>query len=126
MASILIIDDDEAVRSATIILLNANGFDVVAVPDGESGIDASRARRFDLVIVDLFMTGMNGLDTTKAIHENRPQTPIIVVSGFMLGGSCPEMPNFEAMAMEAGARAIQYKPIRPKIFLQAINEAIAA
>jgi len=126
MASILIIDDDEAVRSATKILLDANGFDVVAVGDGESGIKASKARHFDLVIVDLFMTGMNGLETTKFIHKYSPQTPIIVLSGFMLGSSSPEMPEFETMATEAGARVVQYKPIRPKMFLQAINDAIAA
>lgn|SRR5665213_2373932 len=124
MARVLIIDDDEAVRSATKILLDANGFDVTAVADGQSGIKAIEARHFDLVIVDLFMPGTNGLDTTKAILKNSPLMPVIVVSGFMFGGSSPEMPDFEAMAMEAGAKAIQYKPIRPKVFLQAINDAI--
>jgi hypothetical protein len=64
------------------------------------------------------------IDTTKGILKNSPLTPVIVVSGFMFGGSSPEMPDFEAMAIEAGAKAVQYKPIRPKVFLQAINDAI--
>jgi two-component system response regulator MtrA len=124
MNSILVIDDDEAVRGATKILLEANGFDVVAVADGQSGIMAIKDRHFDLGVIDLFMPGMSGLDTTKAILKNSPSMPVIVVSGFMFGGSAPEMPGFEAMAIEAGAKSVQYKPIRPKVFLQAINDAI--
>lgn len=124
MTCILIIDDDEAVRGATKILLDANGFDVVAVADGQSGINAIKDRRFDLVIIDLFMPGMSGLDTTKAILKNNPLMPIIVVSGFMFGGSSPDMPGFEAMAIEAGAKSVQYKPFRPKDLLRAIQDVL--
>jgi len=126
MARILIIDDDEAVRRATTILLEANGFDVVAVADGMSGINAIKDRQFDAAIVDLFMSGMNGLETTKAIRKHSPLMPIIAASGFMFGGSCPEMPDFEAMAVEAGATSTLYKPFRPKEFVQAIQKAIGA
>jgi CheY-like chemotaxis protein len=126
MVCILLIDDDAAARSATSILLAANGFDVVEAPDGKSGIDAIKARQFDLAIVDLFMPGMNGLDTTKAIRKISPDLPIITASGFMFSGSCPEMPNFDAMAVEAGAVSTLYKPFRPKQLLQAVHEAIGA
>jgi CheY-like chemotaxis protein len=64
MACVLIIDDDEAERSATKIALEANSFEVVAVEDGKSDINAIKDRQFDLVIVDLFMRGMDGLETT--------------------------------------------------------------
>ncbi|MGH6726825.1 MAG: response regulator [Pseudolabrys sp.] len=124
MASILIIDDDEAVRAATKILLEANGFEAVAVADGKSGVAAISQRPFDLVIVDLFMTGMNGLETTKAIREISPRVPIVAASGFMFGGSCPEMPDFGAMAVEAGATATLYKPFHPKEFLKTIRDAM--
>lgn len=124
MACILIIDDDEAVRNATKIVLEANGFEVVAVADGKSGISKIKDRRFDLIIVDLFMPGMDGLATTRAIHQLNPLVPIISASGFMFGGSCPEMPNFQAMAAEAGAISTLYKPFRPKELLQAVRNAI--
>jgi CheY-like chemotaxis protein len=62
MACVLIIDDDEAERSATKIALEANSFEVVE--DGKSDINAIKDRQFDLVIVDLFMRGMDGLETT--------------------------------------------------------------
>jgi len=124
MRSVLIVDDDEAVRSATTILLNANGFEVVAVGDGNAGIEAIKGRHFDVVIVDLFMRGMNGLETTRGIRKYDAKIPIIAASGFMLDGTCPEMPEFEAMAREAGATATMYKPFRPKIVLQTIQDAL--
>lgn len=126
MALVLIIDDDEAVRSATKILLDANGFEVVTVADGSAGIEAIKARHFDLAIVDLFMAGMDGLVTTRAIREHDPQMPIIAASGFMLRGSVPEMPEFEAMALEAGATTTMYKPFRPKDLLRIIRESLSA
>ncbi|HTC02274.1 MAG TPA: response regulator [Xanthobacteraceae bacterium] len=124
MVRILIIDDDAAVRSATKIALEVNGFDVVAVADGKSGISAIQEQQFDVVIVDLFMPGMDGLATTTAIRKINPHMPIITASGFMFGGACPEMPNFQAMAEEAGATAALYKPFRPKELLQAVQKAI--
>lgn len=124
MARILIIDDDEYVRGATKFLLDSHGFEVVAVADGKSGIDALKARSFDLIVVDLFMAGMNGLETMKAIRESNPHVPIIAVSGFLFKGYCPDMPNFEDMAVEAGATAAMYKPIRPAEFLRTINCSI--
>jgi CheY-like chemotaxis protein len=69
MMPILIIDDDETVRNTTTVLLEGRGFDVVAVANGESGIDAVKAAPFDAVIVDLFMPKMDGLKTTRAIHQ---------------------------------------------------------
>jgi CheY-like chemotaxis protein len=124
MARILIIDDDESVRTASKKILEANGFDAVAVADGVSGVNAIGRQHFDLVIVDLFMPGMNGLDTTKAIRKLNRLVPIIAASGFMFGRSCPEMPNFEVMVMEAGATSALYKPFRPKELVQAIEKAI--
>ena len=125
MACILIIDDDEAVRSATEIVLNVNGFDVVAVANAKLGIEAIKERHIDAVIIDLFMPGMDGLEATKAIWKLSSSVPIIAASGFLFGGdSCPEMPNFQDMAAEAGATSTLYKPFRPQVLLQAIQNAI--
>jgi CheY-like chemotaxis protein len=124
MARILIIDDDEYVRGATKFLLDSHGFEVTEVADGKSGVEAIKAHSFDLIVVDLFMAGMNGLETMKAIRECNAQVPIIAVSGFHFKGYCPDMPNFEDMAMEAGATAAMYKPIRPAEFLRTINCSI--
>ncbi len=124
MARILIIDDDEAVREATLIMLEGRGFDVVAVASGQSGVDAVKVGAFDAVIVDIFMPGMDGMATTRAIHQHSPAMPIIAVSGFMFAGRCPTMPDFYPMAAEAGAIAALYKPLRPNELMQAIADAM--
>jgi CheY-like chemotaxis protein len=123
MMPILIIDDDETVRNTTTVLLEGRGFDVVAVANGESGIDAVKAAPFDAVIVDLFMPKMDGLKTTRAIHQQSPAAPIIAVSGFMFRGRCPTMPDFHPMATEAAAVTTLYKPLRPNELVQAIAYA---
>ena len=126
MPRVLIIDDDEAVRKAAAIVLEARGFDVVAVENGQAGVEAVKAGPFDAVIVDVFMPGMDGFATTRAIHQHRPTTPIIAVSGFMFSGNCPTMPDFQLMAAEAGAVATLYKPLRPNELVQALTEAIGS
>lgn len=124
MARILVIDDDEAVSRTVEIILGANGFEVITAPDGKAGISAVKEQSFDLVIVDLFMPGMDGLETTKAIHKADPRVPIITASGFMFSGPCPEMPNFQAMAVDAGATSAVYKPFRPKELVHAVQKAL--
>jgi CheY-like chemotaxis protein len=126
MTNILVIDDDKLVREATQILLRAKGYDVSGVADGKSGIEAMRSGQFDLVIVDLFMPDMDGLQVIKAIRQFRPSTPMIAASGFMFGKACPEMPEFEAMATEAGAVSTLYKPLRPNDVLHTIEKALGA
>jgi CheY-like chemotaxis protein len=128
MARILVVDDDEAVCRATTIILEARGFEVVAVTTGQAGIDALKAGPFEAAIVDLFMPGMDGLATIRAIHEVTPDTPIIAVSGFMFRGRGrpPAMPNFHPMATEAGAVATLYKPFRPSELGQVVADAIGA
>jgi CheY-like chemotaxis protein len=123
-AIILIIDDNEAVRHTTKIILEASGFEAVAVADGKSGIDAVKNRHFDVIIVDLFMPGMDGLATARAIRALSPLLPIIAASGFMFEGWCPEMPHFQEMAEEAGAVATLYKPFRPKQLVAAIQKVL--
>jgi CheY-like chemotaxis protein len=124
MPRILIIDDEKAVGTTAKIVLNANGFEAMAVVDGKSGIEAIKQQEFDAVIVDLFMPGMNGLEVASAIRKIRPSTPIIAASGFMFGGDCPEMPNFREIAAEAGATSALYKPFRPQQLLDAVRQAI--
>jgi CheY-like chemotaxis protein len=125
MPAILIIDDDKLVRDTTRILLRANGYDVAMAQDGKSGIAAIEAGKFDLAIVDLFMPDMDGLKVVEAIRRIDPRLPIIVASGFMFDGECPQMPGFEVMAAEAGAILTLYKPLRPNEVLQAVGKALA-
>jgi CheY-like chemotaxis protein len=124
MPKILIIDDDRLVRESARIIFNVKGYEVVVAEDGKSGIELAQSDQFDLAIVDLFMPGMDGLQVIEAIRKSNPNIPMIAASGFMFGGDCPTMPNFEAMASEAGAISTLYKPFRPDALLQAAEKAI--
>ena len=100
MRSILVIATARLLREAMQIMLRAGGYDVTVAVDGKSGIEAIKSRPFDLAIVDLFMPDMNGLKVTEAVRQSNPTIPLIIASGFMFGGDCPPMPEFEAMATE--------------------------
>lgn len=122
---ILVIDDDRLVRETTRIVLAGKGYTVTVAENGTSGIEAAQSDTFDAVIVDLFMPDIDGLKVIETLHRAYPDLPLIAASGFMFGGGAvPEMPNFEAMTMEAGATATLYKPFRPETLLQTVSSAI--
>jgi CheY-like chemotaxis protein len=126
MARILVIDDDKGVADTARNILEREGHDVVVAEDGSAGLWTMRDGRFDLAIVDLFMPGMDGLETARALRRLAPVMPIIAMSGFMFRGECPEMPHFSAMAKEAGALATLYKPFRRHDLLRVIDEVTGA
>ena len=81
MANLLIVDDDPAVQATIRIVLERAGHSVVVAGDGRKGLAIFEAGDFDLLVLDIFMPGMDGLETMKLIHQRRPQTPILVISG---------------------------------------------
>ena len=81
MARILVIDDDEAVRSVLTILLGQKAHQVVTAQDGRRGLKAVESDHFDLLIVDIFMPEMDGLEAIRLVRKSKPDLPIIVISG---------------------------------------------
>ena len=126
MPHILVIDDDHLVRAATKAMLTAKGYDVDVAANGPDGVELAGKHKFDVVIVDLFMPGMDGLKVIETIRETDVEVPMIAVSGFMFGGECPTMPHFDSMAAEAGAGSTLYKPFRPDALVNAVEKAMAA
>jgi two-component system, response regulator, stage 0 sporulation protein F len=119
---ILVIDDDPAVRHATQLLLECEGFEVIVAQDGRSGLAATRSKSFAAVIVDIFMPEMDGLETIKALRANDPNLRIIAISG-ALGPS--GTPDFLAMATKLWGVKTLNKPFRPRDLIRTIGEAIA-
>lgn len=118
---ILVIDDDESVRSAIQTLLNRQGREVVAVENGPLGIQAFETSRFDLVMCDIFMPGVDGLETIKDLHRRASTVPIIAMSGFRFRDSMAPTPDFLKMAEALGATSCLRKPFTPQQLLAAIN-----
>jgi CheY-like chemotaxis protein len=78
---ILIVDDDELPRSALAAMLSSRGYTVSDVESGEEALKAVAVTDFDLVITDVMMPAMDGVELLKAIKERRPALPVIMISG---------------------------------------------
>ncbi|MGL4370586.1 MAG: response regulator, partial [Spirochaetota bacterium] len=79
--SILVIDDEKALRESIKDFLEDTGSSAYLAHDGQSGIDAMRQYNPDAAVVDLNMPGMDGFDVVKQLAAEFPETPIIVLSG---------------------------------------------
>jgi DNA-binding response OmpR family regulator len=124
MQRILVIDDDTSVRVAIKTLLEHEGFEVVAAEDGRAGLEALESTPFDLVVVDIFMPGMDGLETITALHRRVPGVPIIAMSGFMFRDSSAPAPDFLSMAAKLGAASSLHKPFRPRELIAAVRACL--
>lgn len=79
---ILLVDDAEAFTSNMSKLLSRRGYEVKALHDGQSALDAVGEEDFDVVVLDLKMPGMNGMDTLKELKKIRPQMEVIILTAY--------------------------------------------
>ncbi|MGA2126010.1 MAG: response regulator [Xanthobacteraceae bacterium] len=126
MPRILVVDDDLSVRLATQTLLEQEGYDVVIAGCGREGIEAITKTPFDVVIVDIFMPGMDGLETITAFNRHAPGVPVIAMSGFLFRNSSTPAPDFLSMSTKLGAAFSLHKPFRPRELLEAIEQCLTA
>ncbi len=80
---ILSVDDEAGVLYSRQKLLQAAGYDVLSAADGEQALDFFAAVPVDLVVLDYSMPGINGEQVARKIKADRPQLPIILVSGML-------------------------------------------
>jgi PAS domain S-box-containing protein len=116
--TLLVIDDDPAVRGFLRQILSGAGYVVVEAGDGKSGMRKIETQEVDLVITDLVMPEQEGLETLQRLRVERPNLPVIAVSG-AFGGS------YLKTARRFGATATLAKPIDPETLLRAVREALA-
>lgn len=80
-ATLLIIDDDDVVRASLAAYLEDSGFNVLQASNGQQGLQVFEQNQPDLVICDLRMPQMGGLELIRQVTERTPDLPVIVVSG---------------------------------------------
>lgn len=76
---VLFVEDDDVIREATQLALERDGFRVTAMPDGLSGLDAFRARRPDIALLDVMLPGMDGVSLCRRIRDEST-VPVIMLS----------------------------------------------
>jgi CheY-like chemotaxis protein len=125
VASILVVDDDHAVLATIKMLLEREAHDVVVTDDGRKGLDLFRASTFDLLIVDIFMPAMDGLETMSLVHRLQPTVPVIVISGNEARSASKHAPDFLRMATKLGAVSSVQKPFRARDLLAAVDNCLS-
>src|SRR4051794_1523597 len=86
MANILVVDDDGQIRLLVRAFLEAEGHRVTEVADGLEAIRAAGASPFDLVLCDVFMPGLDGIQTLRRLRQDLPALPVISMSAGGFGG----------------------------------------
>ena len=124
MSRILVIDDDPAVRVAIQLVLEREGHEVVLAGNGRAGIARVQDGPVDLVICDIFMPGMDGIETIHALHRHDPHVPVIAMSGFMFRDGETPAPDYLSLSTKLGAAGSLRKPFRPHDLLEAVNRCI--
>jgi DNA-binding NtrC family response regulator len=81
-ASILIVDDDKAIRESLYNLLSDKGYETYAVEDGYQAIEAARQKEWDIAMVDLKMPDIDGIEVLKEITRISPITRVIIITGY--------------------------------------------
>ena len=101
---ILVVDDEPAVRDLTVEILRRSGYNPSGVPTAQRALDLLDEEQFDLVVSDVVMPEMSGVELLYELRKRRPDMPVIL----MTGGS--EEPERTTKAVELGAVALLYKP----------------
>ena len=115
MASILIIDDEESVRALLRLALETAGYEVTEAVNGRQGLERYRQRQEDLVITDIAMPVMNGLDMLLELTREFLHAKVIAISG--VGGE----QNVLDVAKLLGARQTFQKPFSIPQLLGAVR-----
>ncbi|MBN1672805.1 MAG: response regulator, partial [Kiritimatiellae bacterium] len=82
MSSILIVDDESSILSVLSTLLKAEGYDVVSALGGEKAQEHLRSDRFDLMITDIRMSPVSGMDLLREVHEKYSEMAVIIMTAY--------------------------------------------
>ena len=114
---ILVIDDDRAFRLSTAAILQGDGHETDVAANGEEGVQKLRDRRFDLLLLDLRMPGINGLALLEALRVWGHDIPILMISGF---GTV----DTAVRALHTGADDFLTKPVEPDVLVARVQELL--
>lgn len=118
MAIILLVDDSNLSRRILRRILEPAGHTILEASDGMSAIERYFLERPDLVMLDMTMGGMHGLDVLSKLHELDPQARVVVATADIQSST-------QALAREGGAAAFVAKPFTAEHVLAAVNGVLS-
>jgi CheY-like chemotaxis protein len=117
---VLVVDDEHVIADTLAEILNRSGFLASAVYSGESAVEAARTTRPHLVISDVVMSGMSGIETAIRIRQCVPDCKVVLISGQAAASNLLEKANAAGYFFE-----ILSKPIHPATLLAHIRSVAA-
>jgi len=123
MATVLVVDDDPDFVEITRTVLASNGYEVSSASNGQEALEAMRATRPDLVLLDVMMSNvLDGLDLSRVMNEdpNLRQVPIIMISSIADSPAAGMFPTDEYVPIEAWIS----KPVQPDDLLAKVTQYI--
>ena len=115
---VLVVDDEASIRDLLSKTLALAEYDVDVSPDGRSALECMRMYRYDLLIADLKMPGMDGLAVIREVKRYNSDLPVIIITGFSTESSAIE-------AVNLGVNGYLTKPFRVPQVLAAAARALA-
>lgn len=114
---IMIVDDDESFRRTLQQILEDEGLDVIWAKDGFQAIQRASQNQIDLILMDMFMPGMDGVEAFSKIKEILPDCTVVMMTGYALE-------DFIQNALLEGAKACLTKPISIQQILKIVDEVM--
>jgi CheY-like chemotaxis protein len=118
IASILVAEDDQAVRDFVSRALAYYGHSVTSVPDGSAALAALAERRFDLMLTDIVMPGLDGVALAAQATQQDPSMPVLMMTGFASEGQ-------RAQNATSPVERVISKPFSLKEICAAVEDALA-
>jgi two-component system, OmpR family, phosphate regulon sensor histidine kinase PhoR len=115
--TILVVDDEKGIREGCRRILTGDGFAVNVAENGKEGLEMLQARPYDLMLVDLMMPGMGGLEMMEQVRQIDPEIIMIVITGFATIETAVD-------AMKRGAYDYIPKPFTPDQLLAFVNRGL--
>lgn len=114
---VLLADDNKELCDELSSMLEDNGYMVCCVYDGKNTVKRIRKERFDIVLLDLKMPEINGIETSRKIRELQPNLPIIMITGSL-------SPEVEIHLKSVDPVRVVYKPFGKKKIIKEIEDAL--
>ena len=114
---VLLMEDDPSVSKGLQMVLSEEGYSVDIAMTGQSALDTADSKRFDLLVADLRLPDMDGMDVVKRVRENQPETEVIVITGYANVHTAVD-------AMKTGAVDYLPKPFTQEDFMARVETAM--
>ena len=118
---VLVVDNERMIADTLVLILTQNGYDATAAYSGEEAVQSAAAKQPHIVLSDIIMGKMNGLEAAKVIAESVPSCKVLLFSGQ------PATADLLLQARKDGhCFEVMAKPVHPDVILEQINSLILA